>query len=115
MSPSLCSTTEIWHTRLAFAGIPLAWMTGAYTGWLLKQAKGRTMWAQRSDAEIAMTGTIEMLLCGGLPLLILWLTDWKQPESQMMLGAILAMALVYWFGFKHIRHGLREAQMEPLL
>ena len=112
---SLLDYAEIWHTRLAFAGIPLAWMTGAYTGWLLKQAKGRTMWAQRSDAEIAMTGTIEMLLCGGLPLLILWLTDWKQPESQMMLGAILVMALVYWFGFKHIRHGLREAQMEPLL
>ena len=112
---SLLDYAEIWHTRLAFAGIPLAWMTGAYTGWLLKQAKGRTMWAQRSDAEIAMTGTIEMLLCGGLPLLILWLTDWKQPESQMMVGAILVMAFVYWFGFKHIRHGLREAQMEPLL
>ena len=112
---SMLDYAEVWHTRLAFAGIPLAWMTGAYTGWLLKQAKGRTMWAQRSDVEIAMTGTIEMLLCGGLPLLILWLTDWKQPESQMMLGAILVMALVYWFGFKHIRHGLREAQMEPLL
>ena len=112
---SLLDYAEIWHTRLAFAGIPLAWMTGAYTGWLLKQAKGRTMWAQRSDPEIALSGSIEMLLCGGLPLLILWLTDWKQPESQMMLGAILVMALVYWFGFKHIRHGLREAQMEPLL
>ena len=112
---SLLDYAEVWHTRLAFAGIPLAWMTGAYTGWLLKQAKGRTMWAQRSDPEIALSGSIEMLLCGGLPLLILWLTDWQQPESQMMVGAILVMVLVYWFGFKHIRHGLREAQMEPLL
>ena len=112
---SMFDYAEIWHTRLAYAGIPLAWMTGAYTGWLLKQAKGRTMWAQRSDSEIALTGTIEMLICGGLPLLILWLTDWKQPESQIMVGAILIMALVYWFGFKHIRHGLREAQMDPLL
>ena len=112
---SMFDYAEIWHTRLAYAGIPLAWMTGAYTGWLLKQAKGRTMWAQRSDSEIALTATIEMLICGGLPLLILWLTDWKQPESQIMVGAILIMALVYWFGFKHIRHGLREAQMDPLL
>ena len=56
-----------------------------------------------------------MLLCGGLPLLILWLTDWQQPESQMILGGCIVLALIYWFGFKHIRHGLREAQLEPLL
>ena len=112
---SLLDYAEIWHTRLAYAGIPLAWMTGAYTGWLLKQAKGRTMWAQRSDFEIGMTGSIEMLLCGGLPLLILWLTDWQQPESQMIVGGCVVLLLIYWFGFKHIRHGLREAQLEPLL
>ena len=112
---SMLDYAEIWHTRLAYAGIPLAWMTGAYTGWLLKQAKGRTMWAQRSDSEIALTGTIEMLICGGLPLIILWLTDWQQPESQMIVGASVVMAVIYWFGFKHIRHGLREAQMDPLL
>ncbi len=112
---SMLDYAEIWHTRLAYAGIPLAWMTGAYTGWLLKQAKGRTMWAQRSDSEIALTGTIEMLICGGLPLIILWLTDWQQPESQMIVGASVVMFVIYWFGFKHIRHGLREAQMDPLL
>ena len=112
---SLLDYAEVWHTRLAFAGIPLAWMTGAYTGWLLKQAKGRTMWAQRSDSEIAISGTFEMLLCGGLPLLVLWMTDWKQPESQMIIGASVVLAFIYWFGFKHIRHGLREAQMDPLL
>ena len=112
---SMLDYAEIWHTRLAYVGIPLAWMTGAYTGWLLKQAKGRTMWAQRSDAEIALTSSFEMLLCGGLPLLILWLTDWQQPESQMIIGGSVVMALIYWFGFKHIRHGLREAQMDPLL
>lgn len=112
---SLFDYAEVWHTRLAFAGIPLAWMTGAYTGWLLKQAKGRTMWAQRSDSEIAISGTFEMLLCGGLPLLVLWMTDWKQPESQMIIGASVVLAFIYWFGFKHIRHGLREAQMDPLL
>jgi Fe-S-cluster-containing dehydrogenase component len=112
---SMLDYAEIWHTRLAYAGIPLAWMTGAYTGWLLKQAKGRTMWAQRSDSEIALTATIEMLIYGGLPLIILWLTDWQQPESQMIVGASVVMAVIYWFGFKHIRHGLREAQMDPLL
>jgi len=112
---SMLDYDVVWHTRLAYVGIPFAWMTGAYTGWLLKQAKGRTMWAQRSDLDIGLTATIEMLMCGGLPLLILWLTDWKQPESQMIVGASLAMVVIYWFGFKHIRHGLREAQMDPLL
>ncbi len=112
---SVLDYAEIWHTRLAYAGIPLAWMTGAYTGWLLKQAKGRTMWAQRSNSEIALSGSIEMLLCGGLPLLVLWLTDWQQPESQMIVGGSVILLVMYWFGFKHIRHGLREAQIDPLL
>jgi len=112
---SLFDYAEIWHTRLAYAGIPLAWMTGAYTGWLLKQAKGRTMWAQRSNSEIALGGSIEMLLCGGLPLLVLWLTDWQQPESQMIVAGSALLLVMYWFGFKHIRHGLRQAQVDPLL
>ena len=112
---SLFDFAEIWHTRLAYAGIPLAWMTGAYTGWLLKQAKGRTMWAQRSDAEIAFTGTIEMLLCGGIPLLILWANDWNQPDTLMLAGTAAIILLTYWFGFRHIRGGLRKAQMDPLL
>ena len=112
---SMLDYAEVWHTRLAYAGIPLAWMTGAYTGWLLKQAKGRTMWAQRSNSEIAVSGSIEMLLCGGLPLLVLWLTDWQQPESQMIVGGSVILIVMYWFGFKHIRHGLREAQIDPLL
>tara|TARA_B100001029_G_scaffold26266_1_gene18746 strand:- start:153 stop:1310 length:1158 start_codon:yes stop_codon:yes gene_type:complete len=112
---SVLDYAEIWHTRLAYAGIPLAWMTGAYTGWLLKQAKGRTMWAKRSNSEIALSGSIEMLLCGGLPLLVLWLTDWQQPESQMIVGGSVILLAMYWFGFKHIRHGLREAQIDPLL
>ena len=112
---SVLDYAEIWHTRLAYAGIPLAWMTGAYTGWLLKQAKGRAMWAQRSNSEIALSGSIEMLLCGGLPLLVLWLTDWQQPESQMIVGGSVILLAMYWFGFKHIRHGLREAQIDPLL
>ena len=112
---SVLDYAEIWHTRLAYAGIPLAWMTGAYTGWLLKQAKGRAMWAKRSNSEIALSGSIEMLLCGGLPLLVLWLTDWQQPESQMIVGGSVILLAMYWFGFKHIRHGLREAQIDPLL
>ena len=112
---SLFEFEDIWHTRLAYVGIPSAWMTGSYTGWLLKQAKGRTSWANRSDLEIALTGSIEMLLCGGLPLLLLWLTDWRQPASQVIVASSFVLMLVYWFGFKHIRHGLREAQMEPLL
>ena len=90
-------------------------MTGSYTGWLLKQAKGRALWANRSDIGIALTGSIEMLICGGLPLLLLWLIDWRQPAFYVNAAIFSVLMLVYWFGFKHIRHGLREAQMEPLL
>ena len=106
---------EIWHTRLAFLGIPLAWMTGAYTGWLLKQAKGRTKWAERSDFNIAYESTIEMLLFGGVPFIGLWLFDWQQPDMSTILGLALGLAAIYWFCFAHIRSGLRDAQVEPLL
>ncbi len=107
------------HYPLAFIGAPLAWMTGTYTGWLLKQAKGRTEWARRSSARIAVTGTIELLALGFLiPALAFIQSGTPDPvlvtREPYMIYAIV-WGLLVWFGFKHIRADLREAQMEPLL
>ena len=104
------------HEMLAMAGAPLAWMTGAYTGWLFKQAKGREMWANRSDLSIALTATAEMAVFGGLPFLLMDIFDWNPPMANSWLLAMgMILLIVYWMGFIHIREGLREAQMEPLL
>jgi hypothetical protein len=101
---------------LAMAGAPLAWMTGAYTGWLFKQAKGREMWANRSDLSIALTASAEMAVFGGLPFLLMDIFDWNPPTANSWLFAMgMILLIVYWMGFIHIRDGLREAQMEPLL
>jgi hypothetical protein len=103
------------HEMLAMAGAPLAWMTGAYTGWLFKQAKGREMWANRSDLSIALTATAEMAVFGGLPFLLMDIFDWNPPMANSWLLAMgMILLIVYWMGFIHIREGLREAQMEPL-
>ena len=107
------------HYPLAFIGAPLAWMTGTYTGWLLKQAKGRTEWARRSSARIAFTGTIELLAFGFLiPTLVFIKSGTPDPVlvtmEPYMIYAIV-WGLLIWIGFKHIRGDLRKAQMEPLL
>jgi Fe-S-cluster-containing dehydrogenase component len=107
------------HYPLAFIGAPLAWMTGTYTGWLLKQAKGRTEWARRSSARIAFTGTIELLAFGFLiPTLAFIQSGTPDPvlvtRAPYMIYAIV-WGILIWFGFKHIRGDLRKAQMEPLL
>jgi len=107
------------HYPLSFIGAPLAWMTGTYTGWLLKQAKGRTEWARRSSARIAMTGTIELLLLGFI-IPTLALVKSGTPDPVFAPSSILGVYLVVWvlivfFGFRHIRTDLRNAQMEPLL
>ena len=105
-----------WHIWLAFAAIPLAWLTATYTGWLFKQAKGREMWANRSDWEIALTGTGEMLLFGGLPFILLEMNNWGLATSYAIpLLVAIILGVVYWKGYNHILHGLRKAQMEPLI
>ncbi|PXY73100.1 MAG: hypothetical protein CXX80_08975 [Methanobacteriota archaeon] len=105
-----------WHIWLAFAAIPLAWLTATYTGWLFKQAKGREMWANRSDWEIALTGTGEMLLFGGLPFILLEMNNWGLATSYTIpLLVAIILGVVYWKGYNHILHGLRKAQMEPLI
>jgi hypothetical protein len=99
---------EIWHMWLAILGIPLAWLTGNYTGWLFKQAKGREKWANRTNQDIIITGSIEMLVFGGAAALLLISSGYLQ------YAALAGSALIFTFGYKHILRDLRSAQMETL-
>lgn len=98
----------ITHEMLAVAGIPLAWMTGAYTGWLLKQAKGRVMWSEQSDFKIAFKATLEMALFGGIFVLYFLFPNY------WMLSAVGIIA-IYIVGYKHLLHEIRAAQTAPLI
>ncbi len=107
------------HYYLFFAGLPLAWMTGTYTGWLLKQAKGRSHWAERSSLQIAFSGTLEMLAMGFLiPAFVLYQAGLPNPEFTAPVE--LVVYSIAWLGvmflvFRMIRGDLRKAQVDPLL
>ena len=90
-------------------------MTGSYTGWLLKQAKGRVIWANKSNISIALTGSMEMFVFGGLMLAGVNVYLLVSTTYMVMFVSLVVKCLLYWLGFIHIRTGLREAQMEPLL
>ena len=113
------------HPLLGGVGLILAVLTGTYTGWLLKQAKGRSIWAERTNAKILAIGLLEMAFFGFItilcvPLLVLFVETAisGQLGSQDLLSTLLPVAIlivVVNYGFLHIRQGLREAQMQPLL
>jgi hypothetical protein len=101
------------HKWAAIAGIPTAWLTGSYTGWLFKQAKGRVAWSSKSNTSIILTGSTEMLFFGGLAF-VSFLTFFNN-LSTFFLPAIAVSLIGFWFGYQHILHGLRAAQVTPLL
>jgi hypothetical protein len=109
------SLDPVFHKGLALLGIPLAWMTGAYTGWLLKQAKGRVEWAKKSNLSIAVSGTIEMFVFGGTLLLMGYIFTIIPLNYFSVISMLILTAVLYWSGFIHIRTELRKAQMESLL
>ena len=105
-----------FHQSLAIVGIPLAWMTGAYTGWLFKQAKGRTIWASRSNFEISSIATLEMIAFALVPYsLVSYAFDKAEIQTPLALVAAALLLTFVYFAFKHINKGLQKAQMEPLL
>jgi len=106
------SLPQQFHIYLAIIGIPLGWLTGTYTGWLFKQARGRVAWASKSNLEIITTGTIELSFFGGLVFGLLLLSG--QPLQWMAIASIVVL-LGFYFGYKHILHDLRAAQATPLL
>ena len=113
------------HPLLGGAGIVLALLTGTYTGWLLKQAKGRSLWANRSNAKILSIGLLEMAFFGCItilcvPLLVLLVETAMSGNlvTQDLVSTMVSVGILIGivnFGFLHIREGLRKAQMEPLL
>ncbi len=104
---------------LFLVGVPLAWMTGSYTGWLLRQAKARSHWANRSSMQIAFTGTFEMMVLGFLvPAFALYQAG--VPDPDFISGVSLTIHSLVWFSFMilmftTIRRDLRKAQVDPLL
>jgi len=106
---------ETYHVMLACIGIPLAWLTGTYTGWLLKQAKGRPQWADKSNASIAIQGSLEMLFFGGLLHLAATIILLYTSTFLAMTIILLSVLMFTYIGFLQIRGDLRKAQMESLL
>lgn len=103
------------HKWAAIAGIPAAWLTGSYTGWLFKQAKGRIAWSSKSNTSIILTGSTEMLFFGGLAFTSLLIFFQQSLNGSFFLPTIAVSLIGFWFGYKHILHGLRVAQATPLL
>jgi Fe-S-cluster-containing dehydrogenase component len=90
-------------TYLAYAGIPLAALTGVYTAWLFQQAKGRS-WAK--DGLLPLKFMVETLVIGTAVFVPLMLRD------PLVVAAGAALLAVAWMHGKQV---VRKPQMEPLL
>ena len=79
---------------LAYAGIPLALLTGIYTAWLLQQAKGRS-WSK--DRALTAKMTIEVLIAGAACVALL------SPTNLLLsILAIPCLILVAWHGHRTV-------------
>ena len=90
-------------TYFAYAGIPLAALTGIYTAWLFQQAKGRS-WAK--DGLLPLKFMVETLIIGAAVFVPLMLRD------PLVVAAGAALLAVAWMHGKQV---VRKPQMEPLL
>jgi len=90
-------------TYFAYAGIPLAALTGIYTAWLFQQAKGRS-WAK--DGLLPLKFMVETLVIGTAVFVPLMLRD------PLVVAAGAALLAVAWMHGKQV---VRKPQMEPLL
>ena len=90
-------------TYLAYAGIPLAALTGVYTAWLFQQAKGRS-WAE--DGLLPLKFLAETLVVGGAAFLPM------VEQRPLVIAAGAALLAVAWVRGKRV---VRKPQMEPLL
>ncbi len=90
-------------TYFAYAGIPLAALTGIYTAWLFQQAKGRS-WSK--DGLLPLKFMVETLVIGTAVFVPLMLRD------PLVVAAGAALLAVAWMHGKQV---VRKPQMEPLL
>ena len=87
---------------LAYAGIPLAILTGVYTAWLFGQAQGRS-WS--NDNLLLLKFFTEMIVIGFASLVLLTSSN----AAYLVMAAVL-----YYLVAKHAHHLVIEPQMETL-
>ena len=87
---------------LAYAGIPLAILTGVYTAWLFGQAQGRS-WS--NDNLLLLKFFTEMIVIGFASLVLLT----SSSAAYLVMAAVL-----YYLVAKHAHHLVIEPQMETL-
>lgn len=98
---------ESYLEYLAYAGIPIAALTGVYTAWLLQQAKGRS-WSK--DSWLPLKFLIETALIGGATLAILVGVLLSGNFIAVLVGAIALVVILI-----HGHHVIEKPQLEPLL
>ena len=98
----LFDLNRIYLEYLAYAGIPLALLTGVYTAWLLKQARGRS-WSEDGLLEAKMIFEMVVVGAGGV-LLMAW------PGILSMLIFAVLMAVVA----SHAHGTVIKPQLETL-
>ena len=97
---------------LAYAGVPLAALTGIYTAWLFKQAKGRA-WSR--DKWLTTKMSIETLVAGlaGTFVLTFDVGLFGTANTAGLVQIALAAVLI-WAVSVHGHHAVRGPQLETL-
>jgi len=97
---------------LAYAGVPLAALTGIYTAWLFKQAKGRA-WSR--DKWLTAKMSMETLAAGLAGTFVLTFDVALIGAAEAMGLVQLALAaVILWAVSVHGHHAVRGPQLETL-
>ena len=92
---------------MAYAGIPIAALTGVYTAWLLQQAKGRS-WSR--DGWLPAKFLVETVAIGGATLAVLHGLLVSGGVAPILVGAVALLVIL-----RHGHHVIEKPQLEPLL
>jgi len=98
---------ELYLEYIAYAGIPLAALTGVYTAWLLQQAKGRS-WSK--DNLLPAKFLVETAAIGGATLAVLHGVLVSGTVVPILVGAVALLVIL-----RHGHHVIEKPQLEPLL
>ena len=101
------------HVALLSAGLPLAALSAAYTGWLLAQARGRVLWMRRG---LALHLIVQAWVAGASGTLLLAsfvpLPEATWPELRIGLAAGLVAHVAFVLGEGRAAPGARRAEYE---
>ena len=98
---------ELYLEYIAYAGIPLAALTGVYTAWLLQQAKGRS-WSK--DNLLPAKFLVETAAIGAATLAVLHGVLISGGMVPVLVGAVALLIIL-----RHGHHVIEKPQLEPLL